>query len=112
MQDKIEQFIRLIRSKGVCVFFVTQNPADIPDTVLGQLGNRIVHAIRAYTPREQRSVRAIAQTFRINEKIDVEQEIMNLGVGEALISVLDSDGIPTIVEKGSVVPPHSKIGVN
>ncbi|MEP7213775.1 MAG: helicase HerA-like domain-containing protein [Acidobacteriota bacterium] len=108
--EKIEQVVRLIRSKGVGVYFVTQNPADIPDKVLAQLGNRVQHALRAYTPQEQKGVKAAATSFRENPKIDVEKAITELGVGEVLISMLDEKGIPTIVDRAFVVPPVSKIG--
>ena len=108
--DKVEQVVRLIRSKGVGVYFVTQNPADIPDKVLAQLGNRVQHALRAYTPQEQKSVRVAAETFRSNPKINVETAITELGVGEVLISLLDEKGIPTIVDRAFVVPPVGHIG--
>lgn len=108
--DKVEQVVRLIRSKGVGVFFVTQNPLDIPDTVLGQLGNRIQHALRAYTPREQKAVRAAAQTFRTNPDLDTEEAITQLGVGEALVSTLQEKGIPGIVDRCLIRPPTSRIG--
>ncbi len=108
--EKIEQVTRLIRSKGVGVYYVTQNPLDIPDEILGQLGNRVQHALRAFTPRDQKAVRAAAQTFRENEGLDVEEAITQLGVGEALISVLDAKGTPTPVERCLVMPPHSMIG--
>lgn len=108
--DKIEQVIRLVRSKGIGVYFVTQNPLDIPDTVLGQLGNRVQHALRAYTPRDQKAVKAAAQTFRENPAISVETVITELGVGEALVSFLDEKGRPTIVERAYVCPPQSQIG--
>jgi DNA helicase HerA-like ATPase len=108
--EKVEQLVRLIRSKGVGVFFVTQNPLDIPDTVLGQLGNRIQHALRAYTPREQKAVRAAAQTFRSNPNLDVETAITQLGVGEALVSTLQEKGIPGIVDQCLIRPPTSRIG--
>ena len=108
--DKIEQVVRLIRSKGVGVFFVTQNPLDIPDTVLGQLGNRVQHALRAYTPRDQKAVKAAADTFRPNPGLDTFQVITELGVGEALVSFLDEKGRPTIVERGFILPPASRIG--
>ncbi|WP_076592313.1 helicase HerA-like C-terminal domain-containing protein [Herminiimonas arsenitoxidans] len=108
--QKIEQVVRLIRSKGVGVYFVTQNPLDIPDTVLGQLGNRVQHALRAYTPRDQKAVQAAAQTFRPNPALDIVQVITELGVGEALVSFLDEKGRPTIVERGYVLPPASQIG--
>ncbi len=108
--DKVEQVVRLIRSKGVGIFFITQNPIDIPDKVLGQLGNRVQHALRAYTPRDQKAVKAAAETFRINPKVDVATEITELAVGEALISCLDKDGRPSMVERAFVLPPHSQIG--
>jgi DNA helicase HerA-like ATPase len=108
--ERIEQVVRLIRSKGVGVYFVTQNPADIPDKVLAQLGNRVQHALRAYTPQEQKAVRVAAQTFRVNPKIDVETAITELGVGEVLISMLDEKGVPTVVDRALVVPPVSHIG--
>ncbi len=108
--DKIEQVVRLIRSKGVGVYFVTQNPLDVPDTVLAQLGNRVQHALRAFTPRDQKAVKASAQTFRQNPKLDVEEAITQLGVGEALISFLDEKGTPGIVQRALVVPPGSMIG--
>jgi hypothetical protein len=108
--DKIEQVVRLIRSKGVGVYFVTQNPLDVPDTVLGQLGNRVQHALRAFTPRDQKAVKAAATTFRANPGVDVEKAITELGVGEGLISVLDGKGAPTPVERAFVYPPQSKIG--
>ncbi len=107
---KIEQVVRLIRSKGVGVYFVTQNPLDIPDVVLGQLGNRVQHALRAFTPRDQKAVSAAAETFRSNPKVDVATAITELGVGEALISFLDEKGIPTPVERTFVIPPKSRIG--
>ena len=108
--QKIEQVVRLIRSKGVGVYFVTQNPLDIPDTVLGQLGNRVQHALRAYTPRDQKAVQAAAQTFRPNPQLDTAQAITELGVGEALISFLDEKGRPNMVERAFIVPPASQIG--
>jgi DNA helicase HerA-like ATPase len=108
--DKIEQVVRLIRSKGVGVYFVTQNPLDIPDTVLGQLGNRVQHALRAFTPRDQKAVKSAAETMRPNPKLKVEQAITELGVGEALVSFLDEKGRPCIVERAFVVPPGSRIG--
>ena len=107
--DKIEQVVRLIRSKGVGVYFVTQNPLDLPDTVLGQLGNRVQHALRAFTPRDQKAVRAAAETFRPNPKLDVAQVITELGVGEALVSVLDAKGAPTVVERAFILPPQSRL---
>jgi DNA helicase HerA-like ATPase len=108
--EKIEQAVRLIRSKGVGVFFVTQNPLDIPDTVLGQLGNRVQHALRAYTPRDQKAVKAAADTFRPNPALDTAQVITELGVGEALVSFLDDKGRPNIVERAFILPPASRIG--
>ncbi len=108
--DKIEQVVRLIRSKGVGVYFVTQNPVDIPESILGQLGNRVQHALRAFTPKDQKGVRAAAETFRANPKLDVATAITELGVGEALVSFLDDKGIPGMVERVFVVPPHSHIG--
>jgi len=108
--DKIEQVARLIRSKGVGIYFVTQNPADIPDDILGQLGNRIQHALRAYTPKEQKAVRAAASSFRANPAFKTEDIITDLGVGEALISVLDIKGVPGIVGRTMVRPPASRLG--
>jgi len=108
--DKIEQVVRLVRSKGVGVFFVTQNPLDVPDIVLGQLGNRVQHALRAFTPRDQKAVKAAASTMRANPKIDTEKAITELGVGEALISFLDEKGRPEPVERAFVLPPASRIG--
>ncbi|MFN3584453.1 helicase HerA-like domain-containing protein [Phenylobacterium sp.] len=108
--EKVEQVVRLIRSKGVGVYFVTQNPADIPDTVLGQLGNRIQHALRAYTPVEQKGLRAAAGSFRTNPAFDTAEAIQHLGVGEALVSVLDEKGAPTVVQKTLVRPPASRLG--
>jgi len=108
--QKIEQVVRLIRSKGVGVFFITQNPLDIPDTVLGQLGNRVQHALRAYTPRDQKAVKSAAETFRPNPKLDVGQVITELGVGEALVSFLDEKGTPRMVERAFILPPASQIG--
>ena len=108
--EKIEQVVRLVRSKGVGVFFVTQNPLDIPDTVLGQLGNRIQHALRAYTPRDQKAVQAAAETFRENPKLKVVDVITELGIGEALVSFLDEKGRPSIVERAWICPPQSQIG--
>ncbi|HKS75482.1 MAG TPA: helicase HerA-like domain-containing protein, partial [Terriglobales bacterium] len=110
LQAKIEQVVRLIRSKGVGIYFVTQNPTDIPDIILGQLGNRVQHALRAFTPKDQKAVRAAAQTFRSNPKLNVETTITELGVGEALVSFLDEKGIPGVVERALICPPHSQIG--
>jgi len=108
--EKVEQVVRLIRSKGVGVYFVTQNPADIPEKVLAQLGNRVQHALRAYTPQEQKGVKAAASSFRVNPKIDTEKVITELGVGEVLISTLDEKGIPTVVDRAFVVPPEGHLG--
>lgn len=108
--EKIEQVVRLIRSKGVGVYFVTQNPLDIPDTVLGQLGNRVQHALRAFTPRDQKAVKTAATTLRANPKLDVEAAITELGVGEALVSLLDEKGRPCVVERAFVLPPGSRLG--
>ena len=108
--EKIEQVVRLIRSKGVGVYFVTQNPLDIPDTVLGQLGNRVQHALRAFTPRDQKAVNAAATTLRANPRLDVEKVITELGVGEALVSMLDEKGRPAIVERAFVMPPGTRVG--
>jgi hypothetical protein len=108
--EKVEQVVRLIRSKGVGVYFVTQNPADIPDAVLGQLGNRIEHALRAYTPVEQRGLKAAADSFRPNPAFDTAEAIQALGVGEALVSVLDAAGAPTMVARTTIRPPASRIG--
>ena len=108
--DKVEQVVRLIRSKGVGVYFVTQNPADIPEKVLAQLGNRVQHALRAYTPQEQKGVKAAASSFRVNPKLDTETVITELGVGEVLISTLDEKGVPTMVDRAFVVPPVGHIG--
>ncbi len=108
--DKVEQVVRLIRSKGVGVYFITQNPQDVPDAILGQLGNRVQHALRAFTPRDQKSVKVAAQTFRANPALDTEEAITQLGVGEALVSTLDEKGAPTIVERTLICPPASRIG--
>jgi len=108
--EKIEQMVRLIRSKGVGVYFVTQNPLDIPDTVLGQLGNRVQHALRAFTPRDQKAVKAAAETMRANPKLKVETAITELAVGEALVSLLDAQGRPCMVERALIVPPASRLG--
>lgn len=109
--EKIEQVVRLIRSRGVGVYFVTQNPLDIPETVLGQLGNRVQHALRAFTPKDQKAVKTAAQTFRQNPSLDVEQAITELGVGEALISFLDEQGVPAPAQRAWVAPPSSQVGV-
>ncbi len=108
--EKIEQVVRLIRSKGVGVYFVTQNPLDMPDSVLGQLGNRVQHALRAFTPRDQKAVKSAAETMRPNPKFSVEQVITELGVGEALVSLLDEKGRPGITERALIVPPGSQLG--
>jgi uncharacterized protein len=108
--EKIEQVVRLIRSKGVGVYFVTQSPSDIPDTVLGQLGNRVQHALRAFTPRDQKAVKTAAETLRPNPQLDVESAITELAVGEALVSLLDTKGSPTVTERAWIVPPASQIG--
>lgn len=110
LRQKIEQVVRLIRSKGVGVYFVTQSPLDVPDAVLGQLGNRVQHALRAFTPRDQKAVRAAAETFRQNPKLNVEQVIGELSVGEALISLLDEKGSPNMVQRALVAPPRSRLG--
>jgi len=110
VEQKIEQMVRLIRSKGVGVYFVSQNPLDIPDVVLGQLGNRVQHALRAFTPRDQKAVQAAAQTFRQNPKLKTEEVLTQLAVGEALVSMLDEQGSPSIVERAKIVPPRSQVG--
>ena len=110
MIDKLEQVIRLIRSKGVGIYFISQSPSDIPDAILGQLGNRIQHALRAYTPKDQKAVRVAAQSFRANPAFSTEQAIMELGTGEALVSVLDEKGAPTIVQRAKILFPLSQIG--
>ncbi|MDX1914192.1 MAG: DUF853 domain-containing protein [Methylophilus sp.] len=110
LMQKIEQVVRLIRSKGVGIYFVSQNPLDIPDLVLGQLGNRVQHALRAFTPRDQKAVNTAAETFRVNPKLDVSTAITELGVGEALVSFLDEKGVPTPVERAFICPPQSRIG--
>jgi DNA helicase HerA-like ATPase len=108
--EKVEQVVRLIRSKGVGVYFVTQNPGDVPDTVLGQLGNRVQHALRAFTPRDQKAVKTAADTLRPNPSIDMGRVITELAVGEALVSLLDRKGTPTVTERAWIVPPGSRIG--
>lgn len=108
--DKIEQIIRLIRSKGVSIFFVTQNPSDIPETILSQLGNRIQHALRSYTAKDQRSIKQVAMTFRTNSELDIAEEITKLKTGEALVSVLQEDGSPSVSDKVSIAFPASKLG--
>ncbi|HMK43927.1 MAG TPA: helicase HerA-like domain-containing protein [Dissulfurispiraceae bacterium] len=109
LRDKIEQVVRLIRSKGIGVYFVTQNPLDIPDIILGQLGNRVQHALRAFSPRDQKAVKAAADTFRQNKSLNTEKVISELAVGEALVSLLDAKGSPSIVERAYVCPPHSRM---
>ena len=108
--DKVEQVVRLIRSKGVGVYFVTQNPLDVPDKVLAQLGNRVQHALRAFTPRDQRAVKAAAETFRPNPNLDTAQVITQLGKGEALVSFLEGNGTPSMVERTLIAPPAARIG--
>jgi DNA double-strand break repair helicase HerA and related ATPase len=108
--DKVDQVVKLIRSKGVGVYFVTQNPLDVPDSVLAQLGNRVQHALRAYTPREQKAVKTASETFRPNPEFDAEDVIMNLGVGEALVSTLEKKGVPSIVQRTLMRPPSSRLG--
>jgi DNA helicase HerA-like ATPase len=110
LREKVEQVVRLIRSKGVGVYFVTQNPADIPDTVLAQLGNRIQHALRAYTPSEQRGLKAASESFRPNPAFDTAEAIQGLSVGEALVSTLDEKGAPTVVARTKIRPPDSRLG--
>lgn len=110
LMEKIEQVVRLIRSKGIGVYFVTQSPMDIPDDVLGQLGMRIQHALRAFTPKDHKAIKTVAETFRPNPKIDVGRDITELGIGEALVSVLDEKGAPTPVERVLIRPPESRIG--
>ena len=107
--DQIERVVRLIRSKGVGVYFVTQSPLDVPESVLGQLGNRVQHALRAFTPKDQKAVRTAAETFRANPKLDVAQVISELGVGEALVSVLDEKGTPSMVERAFIYPPRTQL---
>jgi DNA helicase HerA-like ATPase len=108
--DKIEQVVRLIRSKGIGVFFVTQNPLDVPETVLAQLGNRVQHALRAFTPRDQKSVRAAAETFRPNPELDTARVITELGKGEALVSFLEGNGVPSMVQRTMIRPPSGRVG--
>ena len=107
---KIEQIVRLIRSKGVGVYFISQSPADIPDDILAQLGNRVQHALHAYTPKDQKAVKVAAESFRPNPNFDTAEVISNLGIGQALVSVLDENGVPTVVEQVDIVPPQSHIG--
>src|SRR5690606_15538253 len=108
--EKVEQVVRLIRSKGVGVYFVTQNPLDIPDEVLGQLGNRIQHALRAFTPRDQKAVKTAADTFRQNPDLNTVEAITQLGVGEALVSTLEAKGTPSMVQRTLIRPPSSRLG--
>ena len=107
--EKVEQVVRLIRSKGVGIYFVTQKPLDLPDTVLGQLGNRVQHALRAFTPRDQKAVKSAAETFRANPSVNVVETISTLGVGQALVSFLDEKGMPTPVEIAYIYPPKSQL---
>ena len=107
--EKVEQVVRLIRSKGVSVWFITQNPADIPESVLGQIGNRVQHALRAYTPNEQKALRYAAKSFRVNPAFDTETALQELATGEALVSVLDEKGVPTVVERAGILPPKSSM---
>ena len=107
---KVEQMVKLIRSKGVGIYFITQNPADIPDDVLGQLGNKVQHALRAYTPKEQKGAKAAADSFRANPEFDTYEVLSQLGIGEALVSVLDEEGIPTVVKQCKILPPQSLMG--
>ncbi len=108
--ETVERVVRLIRSKGVGVYFITQNPVDVPESVLAQLGNRVQHALRAYTPREQKAVRVAAQTFRQNPAFDTEKAITELGVGEALVSTLEGKGSPSMVERTLIAPPMAQVG--
>jgi DNA helicase HerA-like ATPase len=108
--EKIEQVVRLVRSKGVGVYFITQNPVDIPETVAGQLGNRVQHALRAFTPKDQKAIKSAAETFRINPDLNVEQAITELKIGEALVSLLGEDGAPSPVERTLIRPPRSRAG--
>lgn len=108
--SKIEQVVKLIRSKGVGIYFITQNPSDIPDGILGQLGNKVQHALHAYTPAEQKGIKAAAQSFRVNPELDTVETLTNLGIGEALVSVLDENGVPTIVKATKILPPQSLMG--
>ena len=107
--EQVERIVRLIRSKGVSVWFISQHPSDVPDSVLGQIGNRVQHGLRAYTPADQKALRAAANSFRTNPNFDTEETLTLLGTGEALVSVLDAKGIPTIVEKANILPPRSSM---
>ena len=109
--DKIEQIVRLIRSKGIGIYFITQQPTDVPESVLAQLGNKLQHALRAYTPKERKSLKATAQSFRENPALDAEAALGELGTGEVLVSMLDPEGIPSIVQRAYVMPPRSYLGV-
>jgi hypothetical protein len=109
--EKIEQVVKLIRSKGVGIYFISQSPKDIPDGVLGQLGNKIQHALHAYTPVEQKGAKVAAQSFRANPEFDTYEALTQLGIGEALVSVLDENGVPTVVKKCNILPPQSQMGV-
>ena len=108
--DKVEQVVKLVRSKGVGVYFVTQNPIDVPDAVLSQLSNRVQHALRAYTPRDQKAVKVAAETFRTNPAFSTEEAITQLGIGEALVSVLEDGGVPSIVSRTFIRPPSARVG--
>jgi DNA helicase HerA-like ATPase len=110
LMDKIEQVVRLIRSKGVGIYFVTQNPLDVPDRVLAQLGNRVQHALRAFTPRDQKAVKAAADTFRPNPELDTARVMMELGKGEALVSFLEGNGTPSMVDRAMICPPSARLG--
>ena len=110
LRQRIEQVVRLIRSKGVGVYFISQLPDDVPDQVLGQLGNRLQHALRAFTPRDQKAVRTAAETFPPNKRLNVAEIITQLGVGEALVTTLQEGGVPLPVERTLIVPPHCRIG--
>jgi hypothetical protein len=108
--DKVEQIVRLIRSKGIGIYFITQQPADIPDSVLAQLGNKLQHALRAYTPKERKGLKAAAQAFRPNPELNAEAVLGELGTGEVLVSLLDEEGVPTMVQRAYVMPPRSYLG--
>ena len=108
--ERIAQVVKLIRSKGVGIYFITQNPRDIPDEVLAQLGNKVEHALHAYTPAEQKAAKAVSMSFRENPDFDTYETLLNLGIGEALVSVLDEKGVPTIVKKTTILPPQSQMG--
>ena len=110
LTDKIEQIVRLIRSKGIGVYFISQSPSDLPEAILGQCGNRVQHALRAFTPKDQAAVKSAAQTFRPNPAFETEREILELGTGEALVSFLDEKGAPSMVQKAKILFPLSQIG--